>query len=323
VNSPGIGFDAFYCIPGVEGAHEKGGVEGEIGRFRRTHLSPVPVVDSLAELNDLIEEADHADDGRRITGRARTVREDFAVEQPLLADLPVEGFETGQWLQPRVDRFSRVTVRCCLYSVPARLIGRQVRVLLRASEVIVFDGRAEVARHARSVMKGAQTLLLVHYLEVFTRKPGALPGATALAQARDHGTFTAAHDAFWAAARQAHGDAGGTRALIEVLLLQRHLPHPAVIAGIEASLRVGAVTADIVAVEARKHAHRQPSRPALPGDGERSAQVVSLTERRLADPAAVIGGLPSEPRPLPGRRALRRAAHAARPPGRPAHREVS
>ncbi len=38
------GFDAFYCHPGVEGAHEKGGVEGEGGRFRRNHLVPVPKV---------------------------------------------------------------------------------------------------------------------------------------------------------------------------------------------------------------------------------------------------------------------------------------
>ena len=30
------GFDGFFCIPGVEGAHEKGGVEGEVGRFRAT-----------------------------------------------------------------------------------------------------------------------------------------------------------------------------------------------------------------------------------------------------------------------------------------------
>src|SRR6266571_5214787 len=36
------GFDSFFCIPGKDGAHEKGGVEGEIGRFRRRHLVPVP-----------------------------------------------------------------------------------------------------------------------------------------------------------------------------------------------------------------------------------------------------------------------------------------
>ena len=47
VNSRETGFEAFYCIPGVEGAHEKGGVEGEIGRFRRGFLVPVPRVTSL------------------------------------------------------------------------------------------------------------------------------------------------------------------------------------------------------------------------------------------------------------------------------------
>jgi hypothetical protein len=46
--------DPFYCIPGKEGAHEKGGVEGEGGRFRHTHLVPVPRVDSLSELNALL-----------------------------------------------------------------------------------------------------------------------------------------------------------------------------------------------------------------------------------------------------------------------------
>jgi hypothetical protein len=56
---------------------------------------------------------------------------------------------------------------------------------------------------------------------VLARKPGVLPGATALVQARGSGMFTAAHDAFWAAARKSAGDAGGTRALVEVLLLHR------------------------------------------------------------------------------------------------------
>ena len=65
------GFDAFYCIPGVEGAHEKGGVEGDGGRFRRAHLVPVPQVDTLAELNARLVAADLAEDDRHIDGRAR------------------------------------------------------------------------------------------------------------------------------------------------------------------------------------------------------------------------------------------------------------
>ncbi len=38
------GFESLFCIPGPDGAHEKGGVEGEVGRFRRRNLVPVPRV---------------------------------------------------------------------------------------------------------------------------------------------------------------------------------------------------------------------------------------------------------------------------------------
>lgn len=282
------GFDAFYCMPGVEGAHEKGGVEGEVGRFRRNHLVPVPEVDTLAELNVRVERADIADDARRIEGRVVTVGQAFAVEAPLLRPLPDEAFEPGLLLTPRVDRYGRITVRQCHYSVPVRLIGQRVRVFLRASELVILDGRTEVARHARAVRKGSQALLLDHYLEVLARKPGALPGATALVQARASGMFTSAHEAFWASARHAHGDAGGTRALVEVLLLHRHLPHLDVVAGLTAAVALGANTADVVAVEARKAGQtRRPASAAPP-----ASPVVSLTERRLA-------ALPADTRPAP------------------------
>ena len=74
------GFDSFFCRPGIDGAHEKGGVEGEIGRFRRRHLVPVPKVASLAELNELIAAADLLDDDRVITGRPITIGAAFAAE---------------------------------------------------------------------------------------------------------------------------------------------------------------------------------------------------------------------------------------------------
>ncbi|QYN38808.1 hypothetical protein K1T35_17330 [Pseudonocardia sp. DSM 110487] len=90
--------DPFYCQPGLAGAHERGGVEGQIGWFRRNHLVPIPEVDSLAELNAQVEAWDAADDARRVGSRPRTVGEMFALEAPLLAPLPVEPFETGRAL---------------------------------------------------------------------------------------------------------------------------------------------------------------------------------------------------------------------------------
>jgi hypothetical protein len=108
---------------GLAGAHEKGGVEGQIGYFRRNHLVPVPEVDSLAELNQLIDIWDAADDARRIRSRPRTIGEMFAVEQPLLAPLPVERFETGRWFNQRVYCYAQITVRTNHYSVPGQCHG--------------------------------------------------------------------------------------------------------------------------------------------------------------------------------------------------------
>lgn len=294
-----FGFDAFYCQPGSDGAHEKGGVEGEGGRFRRTHCVPMPVVDSIEQLNELLAAADAKDDHRRIGNRLTTVGTDFAAERPLLAPLPTEPFPTWLTLTPRVDRYAQIMVRCCQYSVPARLIGRRVTVRLSASQLVVFDGKTQVARHERCTVKGGRVLVLDHYLEVLARKPGALPGATALAQARAAGQFTAAHDAFWAAARKALGDADGTRALIEVLLLHRHLPHPAVVAGITAALSVGSIGPDVVAVEARKASTTSS------GDTVSGEHVISLPERRETSPTLAPGepaevlGLLGDDRPLP------------------------
>ncbi len=135
-----LGLEAFYYQPGIEGAHEKGGVEGQVGWFRRNHLVPVPEVDSIAELNEMTDAADAADDHRRIGSRPRTIGEMFAVEQRLLRPLPDEEFETGRWFSLRVDRYSQVSVRTNKYSVPVRSIGRSVRVLLHASELVVYDG---------------------------------------------------------------------------------------------------------------------------------------------------------------------------------------
>jgi hypothetical protein len=226
----------------------------------------------------------------------------FAVEAPLLKPLPEEVFETGRWFTPRVDRYAQITVRTNRYSVPARLISRQVRVLLHASELVVFDGRTEVAAHERHPGRGAACLELDHYLEALIRKPGALPGATALEQARSAGKFTPVHDAWWAAARKAHGDTAGTRALIEVLLLHRHMPHDQVVVGLAAALRVGALTADAVALEARKAADsdeqcHHPGDTATPSGRPSTAsplceQISSLTTRRLTQ-------LPADTRPLP------------------------
>jgi transposase len=285
------GFDAFYCLPGQQGAHEKGGVENEGGRFRRNHMVPLLDVASLDELNDILAAIDKAEDERIVEGATVPVRIAFAAETPLLRPLPQDRFDCGLTLTPTVSKSSRITVRQSYYSVPARFIGRKVRVSLRANHLIVFDGRREVARHPRLIRRYSYRDELDHYLEILLAKPGALAGSSALATARAEGTFTATHQAFWDAAMAAHGRAAGTRALIEVLLLHRHRPTEAVLAGVAAALQAGSTSPELVAVEARKAA-------GVLG----SPELVDLSDLDLPTPPAdspATTAPPTQPRPAP------------------------
>jgi transposase len=257
------GFDSFFCIPGQAGAHEKGGVEGEIGRFRRRHLVPVPSVASLAALNQRIAVADIVDDGRVITGRPATVAAAFAAEQPAMLPLPTEMFDPARLLQARVDNRARVCVRQNYYSVPARYAARRVNVRLSAMKVEVLDGPRVVARHERAAGKYAEVLTLDHYLEVLKYKPGAMPGATALAQARAAGAFTTSHQRYWDAARRARGDAAGTRALTEILLGHRTLPAAALTQAMDKAVTSGALDPHAVLIDARRLT-RGPVAPVIP-----------------------------------------------------------
>jgi transposase len=259
------GFDSFYCLPGVEGAHEKGGVEGEVGRFRRRHLVPVPRVASLAELNELIWAGDRIDDERHIARRALSVGEAARAELSAMRPLPEEVFDSATIIPVvKVDTKGRICVRQSFYSVPVRFARRSVTVRLGAHLLEVITEGKVVARHVRSLHKGTEDLVLDHYLEILVRKPGAMPGSTALSQARASGAFGPAHERFWSEARRRLGDGAGTRALIGVLLLARRTPAGVLAEAMDAALAVGSVDPEVVAIEARRIAQRRPAAEIVP-----------------------------------------------------------
>jgi hypothetical protein len=109
-------FESQFTTAGIAGTHEKGGIEGEVGRFRRTHLVPVPEVADLAELNAVLLAGCEADLRRRIVGRGMTVGEAWRIERPRLRPLPDESFDATEAATPRVDAKSLVTVRQNRYS---------------------------------------------------------------------------------------------------------------------------------------------------------------------------------------------------------------
>jgi hypothetical protein len=88
--------------------------------------------------------------------------------------------------------------------------------------------------------------------QVLKTKPGALPGATALAQAKTCGVFTTSHQAYWDAARRARGDGADTRALIAILLARRSMPAAALRAAMDRAVTSGCLDPETVLIDARR-----------------------------------------------------------------------
>jgi transposase len=78
-------YQAEFCTPS-EG-HEKGGVEGEVGYFRRNHWVPVPVASDLAALNRQLLEDCRTDESRIVWGRTECVGARLLTEKEHLLPL--------------------------------------------------------------------------------------------------------------------------------------------------------------------------------------------------------------------------------------------
>jgi transposase len=137
------GFESSFCTPG-EG-HEKGGVEGEVGFFRRNHLVPVPSARNLDELNAMLLASCREDEARTIDGRQLTVGEALVLECDHLLPMASEGFDLVEVSFARVDGLRRVRIRTNAYSAPL-WPGTTVQIKLAAAWVEVWHQGRCVAR---------------------------------------------------------------------------------------------------------------------------------------------------------------------------------
>jgi transposase len=237
------GFRSEFCTPG-EG-HEKGGVEGENGYYRRNHLVPVPRVRNWEELNALLLSECQRDEQRIIGGRSQSVGACMCVEREHLLPLAQEGFDLASVHFPTVDGHSCVRVLTNFYSAPAP-VGSEVQVKVMAADVEIWYEGKVIARHERCFNRQKKVLNLEHYLEVLSRKPGALAGSTPLEQWRAQGRWPESFDRLWEELKKRRGKQDGTRAMIDLLLLGRTHGYDGLRAAIEKTLAIGC--ADVSAV---------------------------------------------------------------------------
>jgi transposase len=229
-------FASEFCNPAE--AHEKGGVEGEAGYFRRNHWVPVPSARDLEELNMGLLAACREDQNRQIAGKAMRVGAAMIVEREHLLPFTDPGFDLAEASFPVVDGLGCVRVRTNAYSAPLKA-GTEVQAKVYSSYVEIWhDGRC-VARHERCYSRQQQILDLEHYLDVLEKKPGALAGSKPLEQWRQTGRWPDSFDRLWAELMKRHGKQAGTRHMIDVLTLGKQHGQDRLREAVESALDAG------------------------------------------------------------------------------------
>jgi transposase len=231
------GFQSQYCNPAS--GNEKGGVEGELGWFRRNFLVPVPEASHIQALNERLLAVCAGNKTRTISGKSMTVGQASERERDVLLPLVEEGFPLCDVLYPLVvDGKGRVRVKTNWYSAPVTP-GSRVTAVVGPALVEILHGSQRVARHERCYGRGHEVLDLEHYLDVLERKPGAMAGSTPLAQWRLAGRWPDCLDRIWAQLERRHGKGSGTRQMIILVREGSVQGWQRLIAAVEEALRLG------------------------------------------------------------------------------------
>ena len=231
------GFLSEYCNPAR--GNEKGGVESEVGWFRRNWLVPVREAEDLAEFNAKLVGWCVASQQRRIHGQASDVAMAMREEQPQLLPLADLRFGVSEVLFPViVDGQGCVRAKANRYSTPLGP-GLRSEVVLWPNEVDVYHGGQRVARHARCYGRGYEFFELEHYLDVLERKPGALAGSTPLQQWRTAGRWPDCLDRLWAKMIERQGRLVAAREMVGLVRVASVEGWPRMIVAVEEALRLG------------------------------------------------------------------------------------
>jgi hypothetical protein len=233
-------FRSHFCLPGEQGAHEKGGVEGQVGFTRRNWLVPVPEFPTWQALNEFLRSQCRAELSRTIEKRPKTIGAMLEDEKPLFLPLPAHPFDCARTNFVRADTHARVRVDGVRYSVPMLYARRDLAVKLTPWEVRVIHDETIIARHARRYQPGVEVLDPVHYIPALETKPHLLDHGRPFVNWRLPKVFEEVREQLEQEGR------GGLKDYVRILKAIAQCDIYTVGAAIQEALGAGRVTADTV-----------------------------------------------------------------------------
>lgn len=166
------GFEPVFC--NIASGNEKGLVEGLVGFSRRNFCVPIPKVDSMEELNDMLRKACLAYMTHTVQGREASVGALFATEKDALYPLPAYTYDPAKRAEAKVSLYSTVRYDTNSYSVPVEYCGKQVTVKALPNRIEVYSCGEMIASHQRCFLHQQSIYCLEHYLPLLEQKGRAI-----------------------------------------------------------------------------------------------------------------------------------------------------
>ena len=258
-------FDSHFCLPGREGAHEKGGVESGIGYTRRQLMVPIPQATSFEDLNRQLLARALTEDGRQVARERQTIGQAWEHERARLLPLPPSDYECCHMTTVRLTPYAQATFETNRYSIPANRARREVTLKAYPFWVEIWDGMDLLARHPRCYEREQDVFDPLHYLSLLERKPGAFDYAKPLKRWREG--WPPSYNLLLRTLRATWPEGRGIQEFVRILQLHQHYAAPLIEQAIEQALSYGCVHLDGVlsclrqVVDLAEHPAKEETKP--------------------------------------------------------------
>lgn len=164
-------FDSRFC--NLARGNEKGRVENMVKFVERNFFTPVPCVESLAELNTMLRQRCLSYLQHTQSRQTQTVGERLQVEQGQLLPLPTHLPECCRIIPVKASKAALVQFETNRYSVPSEYAYQTLWLKSFVDHIEITNQQKVIAVHVRLQGKCQESIRFEHYRKVLSRKPGA------------------------------------------------------------------------------------------------------------------------------------------------------
>lgn len=166
----------------VRQGHEKGLVEGLVGLVRRNVLVPVPRVNNIDELNQMLDRWCYNYEQHKVPSRQSSVGNLYKQEQTHLRPLPDYEYEVAESSDVKVNSYSTVQFETNRYSVPHKYVHQTVSVKAYPEFIRVYARGEVIAEHERIMDKHQTSYRLKDYMPLLEQRDRAILDAAPVKQ---------------------------------------------------------------------------------------------------------------------------------------------